>query len=48
LVKVTLTLYPRRLAGSDRVSSGLLVSAGMAATIPMQIVYAGERFAAAS
>ena len=26
--------------------AGLLVSAGMAATIPMQIVYAGERFAA--
>jgi MFS family permease len=26
--------------------AGMLVSAGMAATIPMQIVYAGERFAA--
>lgn len=26
--------------------AGILVSAGMAATIPMQIVYAGERFAA--
>lgn len=26
--------------------AGLLVSAGMAATIPMQVVYAGERFAA--
>ena len=26
--------------------AGLLVGAGMAATIPMQIVYAGERFAA--
>ena len=26
--------------------AGLLVSAGMGATIPMQIVYAGERFAA--